>query len=1191
MSEVVVDTGWRATPTCKLEDGLPYSEVVHYWGEVGVPMKAFLTPRHRHYRIMLGGAVTVRVAIYVPEEPLPDALDGEDAWAVYFAARVSTTTDMQDFGTVDDWDIAYPTVDTEDYGARVLYQYPMGGGGFGGPTITIAHPCRKMATISDYPRYPDYTSDEPVRWGKKVGDDDEVIDLRDWRGASLDWWHWPPDGQISVTISMPGMAPFTFTTEDIWHNRVDGLTPSIVGDDVVDAIIRHSGAIVGDNEMINRFTGEPWDGVNPGDMRIRMLPGSYTGTIKLDAFNGGPNWSYGSWGANMRAFGPEEIDYGANNYVTVSALDSSLTITHESYQGPGITVADDPESMAGGYYIHLTVDPAVPLALVCDGRTLPQAAWPEDTLAAYPFAPLHPDPPVLNEVVTRFLHATVDCEDEALTLPVSGALAFGGRHNAIFVALDNPLTLVDWERDDRPKTQAGEDGVPGYQFSWALLPSGSNSLQSHDVDPNCWRVVMNVPALTWPALRRRVYSSFTIEDFASGVSGWAAVGGETVSNTAEKLRIEGANPKAVEKTYEPGTPVFWDSFRFLAIQCTSAAADVELTVTIGTKTWTVTGDATGKFTVDLCAPSNASGIDYSTTRYEREYADGKRELSEGGWGWGLNGLLDQVVRLSFATADDVLVDTIYAALKMPTSVPAGYGTAAYGMQGCISTHDVMRIQDTTGENPLEQWAQPVIRSEQTGKVTLMEEAGYLTDNPSPGEGEGPQTKTAYTIADVSANIHGARDTVELPAPVDRGRLKTGRKGLETVEALGKTVRTPSSAGTLSYYEFADYCNQCAEAYDLFLIADAESETGVEAVGDWAAWISVDWLRFGPGAAESVWVRRILGGSIDGIVHGVSTPAAALCPVQLVNPSDADDVRDEAVTDPAGYYTFPSTAVPIDLLTSVVPATDFDSRGSAGITTSWGAMLINGVFTRVCLMFGEELPTGDGCDYHMDQLTGQSFVAYANKEGLIKTARSHDNGKHWELPVTVPNLSGARRPSIVVNHASALRPWGITYDVNGAAAIAWSTDNFYNREYGGLMTGVTHVRAAVHPVTGVMLVAGYRISDGMIVSAYSTDHGATLSAVSEVCAADEHAFGLHYAPDSMGTWTIVVQAQSWSEDATYAVDARAVDPADGKVYRCKSGVGPTATSPSADTTHWELVSTNTVSTYWSTDNGQHWDLAA
>ena len=46
MSEVVVDTGLRATPTCKLEDGLPYSEVVHYWGEVGVPMKALLTPRH-----------------------------------------------------------------------------------------------------------------------------------------------------------------------------------------------------------------------------------------------------------------------------------------------------------------------------------------------------------------------------------------------------------------------------------------------------------------------------------------------------------------------------------------------------------------------------------------------------------------------------------------------------------------------------------------------------------------------------------------------------------------------------------------------------------------------------------------------------------------------------------------------------------------------------------------------------------------------------------------------------------------------------------------------------------------------------------------------------------------------------------------------------------------------------------------
>lgn len=31
--------------------------------------------------------------------------------------------------------------------------------------------------------------------------------------------------------------------------------------------------------------------------------------------------------------------------------------------------------------------------------------------------------------------------------------------------------------------------------------------------------------------------------------------------------------------------------------------------------------------------------------------------------------------------------------------------------------------------------------------------------------------------------------------------------------------------------------------------------------------------------------------------------------------------------------------------------------------------------------------------------------------------------------------------------------------------------------------------------------------------------------------------------------------------------------------------------SAGATHWELASANTISTYWSTDNGQNWQLAA
>jgi hypothetical protein len=161
------------------------------------------------------------------------------------------------------------------------------------------------------------------------------------------------------------------------------------------------------------------------------------------------------------------------------------------------------------------------------------------------------------------------------------------------------------------------------------------------------------------------------------------------------------------------------------------------------------------------------------------------------------------------------------------------------------------------------------------------------------------------------------------------------------------------------------------------------------------------------------VRPILGGSIAGIVHGVSTPVSGLCPVQLANPSDAGDVRDETVTDPAGYYTFPNTAVPIDLLTAVVPASDFDSRGSAGITTSWGAMLINGVFTRVCLMT-EGAQAGE-CVSMTRSKAGRIYRAYCIADN-VKADHYTIGSRGWSEAVTV---NAGHHPCIVALDAKPL----------------------------------------------------------------------------------------------------------------------------------------------------------------------------
>lgn len=183
---------------------------------------------------------------------------------------------------------------------------------------------------------------------------------------------------------------------------------------------------------------------------------------------------------------------------------------------------------------------------------------------------------------------------------------------------------------------------------------------------------------------------------------------------------------------------------------------------------------------------------------------------------------------------------------------------------------------------------------------------------------------------------------------------------------------------------------------------------------------------------------------------------------------------------------------------------------------------------------EEPVVGEDTDIYIDQLTGEGMLAYTTADGNLCCQRTYDAGATYTDSVTLTNTVSPQRPCVI------LRPdwmwaWGIMWSEGTDARLAWSVDGFKSFDVGTIMTGVSNVRAAVHPMTSVMLVAGWSEDSGGIVAARSYDYGETLSTPVLVAEAPEQAFGLTFAPTGLQTWCITCRNEQgdvrtyWSND--------------------------------------------------------------
>ena len=177
---------------------------------------------------------------------------------------------------------------------------------------------------------------------------------------------------------------------------------------------------------------------------------------------------------------------------------------------------------------------------------------------------------------------------------------------------------------------------------------------------------------------------------------------------------------------------------------------------------------------------------------------------------------------------------------------------------------------------------------------------------------------------------------------------------------------------------------------------------------------------------------------------------------------------------------------------------------------------------------------DRLDLLIDRLTGIGLLAIAG-DGTVEVRRTFDYGQTFEVAVLVAGTEASTDVSLFLA-PDADRKVGLAYSQAGSVRAVWSADWFETvGEAMILLSNVTHGKARINPLTGIMLIAGWR--DNKIVVARSFDFGATAVEVPTPAVPDvpEGAFALDCAPDSHARWCIVYKDAAedlhtrWSAD--------------------------------------------------------------
>lgn len=436
-------------------------------------------------------------------------------------------------------------------------------------------------------------------------------------------------------------------------------------------------------------------------------------------------------------------------------------------------------------------------------------------------------------------------------------------------------------------------GAPAFGFQYNLADLAANG-QKQDA----WRCGFKLPGAysRWNAIQVQSRPDYYIETFDSGVSGWTAGTGTTVSNDSGKLHLTGTGTLSATKTFDSTTGA--GTFRYLQLWA-KADSGASIKLKIGTREWSFTPGAGGSVqTIDTCAPDNASGTATTSTKLIAR-------ASGGDWAWGAEAGEVWTIECS----EECWIDWIRA---------DGHGESNLTVVGESVYQNEPEFADGTyvwDSETLDVYDHRELLVVAEGRIAYDEPCGRVGDGTALFNGQRPFGP--YSIQELVARANGFAGTGGLTKLVSMkppaGGLISGWDGL------------------FEYFKPEHYFTNHAESY-LLTPAVVNSAQGENVI--LTADYQVD--RFAPGVGVSYEFlhRKLVGGGFHGVTLESSKEPGAMT-VETTENSDS------TMSLANGSYVLPESAI-IDVETP----DSYTFQSGYGAPT---ASTLHGVSRRISLI--------------------------------------------------------------------------------------------------------------------------------------------------------------------------------------------------------------------------------------------------
>ena len=810
---------------------------------------------------------------------------------------------------------------------------------------------RLLSRNCEYTRV-DYTG---AHWGprpRSVGHPEDDIDLRPYLSSDVGWFAWLPTAGGTIKLSVDAAEFMEPVLVDLYH---PGGAPPV-------------GFIEGCSASMRCVDTSTYDVTGP------WIEGHHFG-VSPDFTPGTVYWNYA--GADR-----------AQTIVTANRLELRPTPITDGIENCGL---------------DMTYFPPLDLSLTTLAKNAAGISFAAD---AFPLVAT--DGPEQSAGNTDTVVATEFPVGTAIALNAPDSLTGHARfYSYETVGHVNPYDGQNTLCPASPVAEISSDGTLALGFVYSTA-----GLEALEMDGDAWRCPIALPAdrAKWQALQVHYDSTYALPGTII-TEGWTPGAGTTLTyDGAAGVKLVGTGTISGSREFDDTSGFRGERYLHLRIKSTVAGvAGIMRAKDSPAKAWAFTCGPAGVYTdieIDTCIPDTNSGIDYSHTRAQREFAAGVEAYSQGGWGWGLDAWnieTNQVLEFEFTTDGPVWIQGITAFGKSALQNWAAVNPA-------VNRHADFRILDSGGQSV---WEQRGFLFSSERRISLDARAGYVRASAS-----FPDCVFSETL-----------NQIYTTATLYWGQSADRKYSLTWLENMAGGASSPTSASGFVYYTADAFFNNARDAFHLYPEFRESTSDRTPIYAEYA----VDRIRLHAftgtnGGVNALHALRLHGPGVQGIGAASGTPKAG-----AVIQAEKTTVFDQDSTRADGSYRMPRDASSITDVGAwhIIPE---------GNTANYGTVTdpMHAILHRVCLSPN----VGTGAHIRMaESIIGRVYRVFGGAGGVWMDVYDIGLGT-WRAAAL--EFAGTEPDVCIVEDTRSRRllvayvDMGVKLRVSGDEGLTWGT---------------------------------------------------------------------------------------------------------------------------------------------------------